>query len=43
MDVAAPPASLMPKTSDALVEAAGRHGMSILKAAAYERLGAPIV
>lgn len=43
MAVAAPPASLTRKTSDALAEAAERHGMSILKAAAYERLGAPIV
>jgi secreted PhoX family phosphatase len=43
MAAAAPPASLAPKISGALAEAAERHGMSTLEAAAYERLGVQLV
>ena len=39
MAVAAPPAHLAPRVSGELAEAAGRHGMSTLEAAAFERLG----
>ena len=42
MAVAAPPASMMPNVSGELAEAAARHGMSTLEAAAYERLGVSI-
>ena len=39
MAVAAPPESMMPNVSGELAEAAARHGMSTLEAAAYDRLG----
>lgn len=39
MAAAAPPPGLRPRVSGALAEAARRHGMSPLEAAAYERLG----
>jgi uncharacterized protein len=39
MATAAPPADLAPSISGELVEAAGRHGMSLWEAAAFERLG----
>lgn len=42
MSAAAPPEALAPKVSGELAEAAGRHGMSTLEAAAYERLGVPL-
>jgi secreted PhoX family phosphatase len=43
MAVASPPKSMMPNVSDELAEAASRHGMSTLEAAAYERLGVSLV
>jgi secreted PhoX family phosphatase len=42
MGVAAPPKSLAPEVSGELAEAAERHGMSTLEAAAYDRLGVPL-
>ena len=39
MATAAPPADLAPSISGELAEAAGRHGMSLWEAAAFERLG----
>ena len=39
MAVAAPPKSMTPNVSGELAEAAARHGMSSLEAAAYDRLG----
>src|SRR5215211_6122873 len=39
MSVAAPPEAMAPKVSGELAEAAARHGMSPLEAAAYDRLG----
>ena len=42
MGVAAPPKSLAPNVSGELAEAAERHGMSTLEAAAYDRLGVPL-
>jgi secreted PhoX family phosphatase len=43
MGVAAPPRSLAPNVSGGLAEAAGRHGMGTLEAAAYDRLGVALV
>ena len=43
MAVASPPKSMMPNVSGELAEAASRHGMSTLEAAAYERLGVSLV
>ena len=43
MAVAAPPAHLAPRISGELAEAAQRYGLSTLEAAAYERLGVPLV
>jgi hypothetical protein len=40
---AAPPAALAPRVSGELAEAASRHGLGLLEAAAYERLGVPLV
>ncbi len=42
MAFAAPPAALAPRISGELAEAAERHGMSPLEAAAYDRLGVPL-
>ncbi len=39
MSVAAPPEEFAPRVSGELAEAAGRHGMSTLEAAAFDRLG----
>ncbi|MBA3331508.1 MAG: DUF839 domain-containing protein [Actinobacteria bacterium] len=39
----APPRGLGPKLSGELVEAADRHGLTRLEAAAYQRLGVPVV
>ena len=39
MATAAPPKSMMPNVSGELAEAAARHGMSTLEAAAFDRLG----
>jgi secreted PhoX family phosphatase len=39
MALAAPPESMMPAISGELAEAAGKHGMSQLEAAAYQSLG----
>jgi secreted PhoX family phosphatase len=41
MAVAAPPASIAPRVSDELAEAADRQGMGRLEAA-YDRLGVPL-
>lgn len=43
MSVAAPPIGLAPRISGELREAADRHRLSILEAAAFQRLGVPIV
>jgi uncharacterized protein len=43
MAVAAPPAGLGPQISGELAEAAQRHGLSVLEAAAFDRLGVPVV
>jgi uncharacterized protein len=43
MAVAAPPESMMPEVSGELAEAATRYGMSLLEAAAYDRLGVSLV
>jgi secreted PhoX family phosphatase len=43
MAVASPPKSMMPNVSGELAEAASRHGMSTLEAAAFERLGVSLV
>jgi secreted PhoX family phosphatase len=43
MALAAPPKSMMPVISGELAEAAREHGMSQLEAAAYDRLGVPLV
>jgi secreted PhoX family phosphatase len=43
MAVATPPKSMMPMISGELAEAAPRYGMSQLEAAAYDRLGVPLV
>jgi uncharacterized protein len=40
---AAPPAGLGPKVSGELAEAAQRYGLTGLEAAAYDRLGVPLV
>ncbi len=42
MSVAAPPEEFAPRVSGELAEAAGRHGMSTLEAAAFDRLGVPL-
>lgn len=42
MATATPPASLAPKVSGELAEAAEKFGMSTLEAAAYDRLGVPL-
>jgi hypothetical protein len=39
MALAAPPKSMMPTISSELTEAARKHGMSQLEAAAYQSLG----
>jgi secreted PhoX family phosphatase len=43
MAAAAPPAGLGPQVSGELAEAAQRHGLSVLEAAAYDRLGVRLV
>ena len=43
MSVAAPPAALAPFISGELREAANRHRLSVLQAAAFQRLGVPIL
>ena len=43
LSVAAPPEQFAPSLSGELAEAAGRHGMGTLKAAAFDRLGASLV
>jgi hypothetical protein len=43
MSVAAPPARLAPSISGELAEAADRHRLSVLEAAAFNRLGVPIL
>jgi secreted PhoX family phosphatase len=43
MAVAAPPEFMAPRVSGELAEAAGRHGMSTLEAAAFDRLGVSLV
>lgn len=43
MSVAAPPAALAPFISGELREAADRHRLSVLQAAAFQRLGVPIL
>jgi secreted PhoX family phosphatase len=43
MAAAAPPAHLAPSVSGELAEAAERYGMTRLEAAAYDRLGVPLV
>lgn len=43
MSYAAPPAELAPQISGELAEAAQRYGMSSLEAAAYDRLGVPLM
>ncbi|CAA9512925.1 MAG: hypothetical protein AVDCRST_MAG12-3325, partial [uncultured Rubrobacteraceae bacterium] len=42
MSYATPPEELAPTISGELAEAAGRHGMGTLEAAAFDRLGAPL-
>lgn len=42
MAAAAPPAALGPRISGELAEAAERHGLTLLEAAAYDRLGVPL-
>ena len=42
MAAAAPPRALAPRVSGELAEAAQRHGLGRLEAAAYERLGVPL-
>lgn len=42
MSAAAPPEEFAPRVSGELAEAAGRHGMSTLEAAAFDRLGVPL-
>ena len=42
MAKAAPPALLAPQVSGELAEAAQKYGLSILEAAAFERLGVPV-
>ncbi|MGH3029808.1 MAG: alkaline phosphatase PhoX [Gaiellaceae bacterium] len=42
MATAAPPAGFGPRVSGELAEAAARHGMTKLEAAAYDRLGVPV-
>ena len=42
MSVAAPPEAFTPRVSGELAEAAGRHGMNTLEAAAFDRLGVPL-
>jgi hypothetical protein len=42
MATAEPPKKLRPQVSGELSEAAERHGMSELEAAAYDRLGVPL-
>ena len=43
MSIAAPPEQFAPRVSGELAEAAGRHGMGTLEAAAFDRLGASLV
>jgi secreted PhoX family phosphatase len=43
MSAAVPPEEFAPRISGELAEAAGRHGMSTLEAAAYDRLGVSLV
>ncbi len=43
MAAAAPPPELAPRISGELAEAAQRYGMTALEAAAFDRLGVPIV
>jgi secreted PhoX family phosphatase len=43
MAYAPPPANLAPRVTDELAEVAERFGMSALEAAAYDRLGVPLV
>ena len=42
MALAAPPAHLAPAMDGALLEAAGRYGLSPLTAAAFARFGVPL-
>jgi hypothetical protein len=42
MALAPPPANLGPQISSELAEAAERHGLTALEAAAYDRLGVPL-
>jgi len=42
MSAAAPPQEFAPRVSGELAEAAGRHGMGTLEAAAFDRLGVPL-
>ncbi len=43
MAAAAPPGSMMPRISEQLTEVADRYGMGAMEAAAYKRLGVPLV
>ncbi|MBA2535840.1 MAG: DUF839 domain-containing protein [Actinobacteria bacterium] len=43
MSHAAPPAALAPRVPGALAEAASRHGLTRLEAAAFDRLGVPLL
>ena len=42
MSLAAPPKELAPRVPDELAEAAERHGLGAMEAAAYDRLGIPL-